>query len=164
MWAGRSSTFKIRRSLGIVLAIFQILNDTIYMKTLKLVLVWSLMLVALLGTSTAKAQADVPGEITTAIRSGSARDLARFFNNTVEIGFDGDKSTYSKTQAEFVLKDFFSKNAPTDLEFNHQGSSDQGQRYAIGTYTTKAGAYRVFVVVKQVNGKYLVDTVDFTKK
>jgi len=122
------------------------------------------MLMVLLGASTANAQADIPGEVKTAIRNGSARDLARYFNNTVEIGFDGDKSTYSKTQAEFVLKDFFSKNTPTNLELNHQGSSDQGQRYAIGTYTTKAGAYRVFVVVKQINGKYLVDTVDFTKK
>lgn len=134
------------------------------MKNIKLVLVWSLLLLGLLEASTAMAQGEMPGEIKTAIRSGSSRDLARLFNNTVEIGFDGDKSTYSKTQAEFVLKDFFSKNAPTGFEFNHQGSSDQGQRYAIGTYTTKAGEYRVFVVVKQANGKYLVDTVDFTKK
>jgi hypothetical protein len=134
------------------------------MKNIKSVLMWVLLLVGLLGTGTVSAQADVPGEIKTAIRNGSSRDLARFFNNTVEIGLDGDKSSYSKTQAEFVLKNFFSKNSPAGFEFDHQGSSDKGQRYAIGTYNSKGGPYRVFVVVKQVNGTYMIDTIDFTKK
>jgi hypothetical protein len=134
------------------------------MKNFKLALIWVLLLVLIVGTGSASAQGDVPAEIKTAIRNGSARDLAQYFNNTVEIGLDGDKSSYSKTQAEFVLKNFFTKNAPTGFEFDHQGSSNQGQRYAIGTYNSKAGSYRVFVVVKQANGSYLIDTIDFTKK
>ncbi|GEO05684.1 hypothetical protein AAE02nite_33480 [Adhaeribacter aerolatus] len=134
------------------------------MKNFKLVLIWVLLLVMMVGTSSASAQGDVPDEIKTAIRNGSSNDLARYFNNTVEIGLDGEKSSYSKTQAEFVLKNFFSKNAPVGFEFDHQGSSNQGQRYAIGTYNSKAGPYRVFVVVKQANGSYLIDTIDFTKK
>jgi hypothetical protein len=134
------------------------------MKNIKLVLVWVLVLAAMLGTHRASAQVEVPGEIKAAIRSGSARDLTRFLNNTVEIGIDGDKSSYSKTQAEFVLKNFFTKNAPTGFDFNHQGGSDKGQRYATGTYTARNATYRVFVVVKQVNGVYLIDTIDFTRK
>ena len=134
------------------------------MKNIKLVLVLLLLTAGFLGAGTANAQTEVPSEIKSAIQTGSSRDLARYFNNTVEIGFDGAKSTYSKTQAEFVLKNFFSKNLPAGFEFDHQGSSDRGQRYAIGTYNTKTGAYRVFVVVKQANGSYLIDTMDFTKK
>lgn len=134
------------------------------MKNFKLVLIWLFLLTGVLGTGTANAQGDVPAEIKTAIRNGSSRDLARYFNNTIEIGLDGEKSSYSKTQAEFVLKSFFTKNTPTGFEFDHQGSSNQGQRYAIGTYNCKAGAYRVFVVVKQANGSYVIDTIDFTKK
>jgi hypothetical protein len=134
------------------------------MKKFRFVLVFVLLLVGFLKTESATAQAEVPGEIKAAIRSGSSRDLARFFNNTVEIGLNSEKSNYSKTQAEFVLKDFFAKNAPMGFEFDHQGSSDKGQRYAIGTYNSKAGPYRVFVVVKQANGTYLIDTIDFTKK
>ncbi|MDB5263382.1 MAG: hypothetical protein JWQ14_2665 [Adhaeribacter sp.] len=134
------------------------------MKNLMLVMIWMLLLVGFVGVGGARAQADVPAEIKTAIRSGSSRDLARYFNNTVEIGLDGEKSSYSKTQAEFVMKSFFAKNAPSGFEFDHQGSSDQGQRYAIGTYNTKGDLYRVFVVVKQANGSYLIDTIDFTKK
>ena len=143
------------------------------MRNIKLVLVWGLLLTAMLGAHLANAQAEpaqaapaveVPAEIKAAIRSGSARDLTRFLNNTVEIGIDGDKSAYSKTQAEFVLKNFFTKNAPTGFDFNHQGGSDKGQRYATGTYTSRNATYRVFVVVKQVNGVYLIDTIDFMRK
>ena len=134
------------------------------MKNIRLVLVLLLLIVGSLGAATANAQTEVPGEIKSAIQAGSSRDIARYFNNTVEIGFDGAKSTYSKTQAEFVLKNFFNKNPSAGFEFDHQGSSDRGQRYAIGTYNTKNGAYRVFVVVKQANGGYLIDTMDFTKK
>jgi hypothetical protein len=134
------------------------------MKNLKLVMIWVLLLVSILGTGFASAQGDVPADIKTAIRNGSSRDLARYFNNTVEIGLDGEKSSYSKTQAEFVMKSFFAKNSPSGFEFDHQGSSDQGQLYAIGTYNSKGGPYRVFVVVKQANGSYLIDTIDFTKK
>ncbi|WP_051359787.1 DUF4783 domain-containing protein [Adhaeribacter aquaticus] len=134
------------------------------MKYLKLVLILGLMLAGILGTETARAQAALPGEIRTAIKNGSSRDLAKFLNSTVEIGLNGDKSPYSKTQAEFVLKDFFSKNPPVGFEFEHQGGSDKGQRYAIGTYNSKTGLHRVFVVVKQVGGVYLIDTIDFTKK
>jgi len=133
------------------------------MKIYKFVLIL-MLLVGVLGISPVSAQAEVPGEIKTAIRNGSSGDLARYFNTTVEIGLDGDKSSYSKTQAEFVLKSFFSKNAPDGFEFDHQGSSDRGQRYAIGTYNSKGVSYRVFVVVKQANGGFLIDTIDFTKK
>lgn len=134
------------------------------MKNIKLVLIWVMLLAGVMGTGSASAQSDVPAEIKMAIRNGSSRDLARYFNNTIEIGLDGEKSSYSKTQAEFVLKSFFTKNVPVGFEFDHQGSSNQGQRYAIGTYNSKGGPYRVFVVVKLANGTYLIDTIDFTKK
>ncbi len=134
------------------------------MKNIKLVLAGLLLVIGFTLPPDLQAQNDVTGGIKTALKTGSSKDLARFFNNTVEIGLDGEKSTYSKTQAEFVVKNFFSKNIPSAFEFDHQGSSDRGQKYAIGTYTSKATAYRVFVVVKQVNGAYVIDNIDFTKK
>ena len=53
---------------------------------------------------------------------------------------------------------------PANFEYLHQGSSNEGQKYAIGKYTSKAGSYRVFVVVKQARGSYRIDTIDFTKE
>ncbi len=99
-----------------------------------------------------------------AIKAGSAKDVARYFNGSVEVGINGDKASYSQAQAEFVLRDFFSKNPSAGFEYLHQGSSNEGQKYAIGKYTSKTGSYRTFVVVKQLGGSYKIDTIDFTKE
>ena len=112
----------------------------------------------------AKAQTEVLQSSNAALRIGSAKELARYFNSMVELGFDGNKSSYSQTQAEFVLKDFFSKNAPVNFEIIHQGASKEGVRYAIGKYSHKGGSYRVYMLIKQVRGQYVIDTIDFTRE
>lgn len=114
--------------------------------------------------NSAVAQGEILNDVKAALSAGSAKELSRNFNSTVEIGFDGNKSNYSKTQAEFVLKDFFSKNAPAGFEYIHQGASREGLKYAIGKYNTANGSYRVYILIKQFKGTYLVDTIDFTKE
>jgi len=118
----------------------------------------------LLGATAAHAQADILGAVRAALRNGSSRELSQYFAATVEIGFDGDKQGYNATQAEIVMKDFFSKNAPSTFEFIHQGQSGEGIPYAIGRYTGRGGTYRVFVKLKPTRGAPLIDTLDFTKE
>lgn len=112
----------------------------------------------------AQAQDDVLNAIRTALSEGNSRDLAQYFNTSVEIGINGSKSTYSQTQAEFVLRDFFSKQAPTGLDRLHNGSSDQGLTYEIMKYKYNGGSYRVMVYIKQFKGVNLIDTIEFTKE
>ncbi len=115
-------------------------------------------------TSQAQAQDDVLNGIRTALRDGSSRELAQYFNTSVEVGINGDKSTYSQTQAEFVLRDFFSKQVPTGLDRLHSGASDQGLTYEIMKYSYNGGSYRVMVYIKQFKGVNLIDTIEFTKE
>ena len=125
------------------------------------------LLLSLEGTALVtpvKAQTEVLQSTNAALRIGSAKELARYFNNMVELGFDGNKSSYSQTQAEFVLKDFFNKNTPTGFEIIHQGASKEGLRYAIGKYSHKGGSYRVYMLLKQNRGTYVIDTIDFTRE
>ncbi len=135
------------------------------MKTIKQVLTL-LLLVTTLGVYAGKvpAQNDVLSGIRAALRNGNSRELAQYFNTSVEVGFDGDKSTYSQTQAEFVLRDFFSKQAPTGLDRLHGGSSGQGLTYEIMKYKHNGGSYRVMVYIKQFKGTNLIDTIEFTKE
>jgi len=134
------------------------------MKNLKHILaVFTLLFaVGLFSVEQVKAQGDVMGEVKNAIKTGSSKDLARNFNTVVELTLDGkDATNYSNTQAEFVMKNFFSKNAPTGFDYSHQGASDKGQRYAIGTYTSKSGSYTVLVRLKETNGRYLIQSLNF---
>ena len=54
---------------------------------------------------------DIIDNIGNAIKSGSSKEVAKFFDSSVEITIQDKESVYSKVQAEMVLKDFFSKNS-----------------------------------------------------
>jgi hypothetical protein len=121
------------------------------MKNLKqFAVVFSLLLIAAFASvDKAVAQGNVMEGVKSAMKAGSSKDLARNFNNMVELTLNGKEATsYSNTQAEFVMKNFFSKNAPIDFTYSHQGASDKGQQYAIGTYSSKGGSYTVLVRLK----------------
>ncbi|MCX2740634.1 DUF4783 domain-containing protein [Pontibacter anaerobius] len=126
---------------------------------------FSMLLVAFLMTAgQAVAQGDAMNNVKQAMKAGSAKDLSRNFGNMVEITLDGAEATsYSSTQAEFVMKNFFSKNAPVDFSVNHNGTSDKGQLYAIGTYSSKGGSYTVLIRMKSSGDKYLIHSMNFIK-
>ena len=110
------------------------------------------------------APADALGAVKAALRGGSSKDIAALFGASVDLGVDGNKQTYSQTQAEFVVRDFFAKNPPVSFEFVHQGASDASTPYAIGRYTTKTGSYRVLVKLKALKAGTVIDNLDFTKE
>lgn len=113
---------------------------------------------------TTYSQSAVINNVRAALKAGSAKELVKSFNNTVELNFDGEKSSYSRTQAEFVLKDFFKKYPPSDFEYIHQGSSQQGLTYVIGKYSFEGGSFRVLMYIKKANDSYLVDLIDFSRE
>ncbi|MEJ8758335.1 DUF4783 domain-containing protein [Pontibacter sp. H259] len=121
------------------------------MKNLKqFAVVFSLLVVVVfLSAGQAVAQGGVMEGVKSAMKAGSSKDLARNFSNVVELTLNGKEATsYSNTQAEFVMKNFFSKNTPVDFTYTHKGSSDKGQEYAIGSFTSKGGNYTVLVRTK----------------
>lgn len=134
------------------------------MKMIKSVLLLVFLTTGWAFSGPARAQSEVLSGIRTALRNGDSRELAEYFNTSVEVGFNGDKSTYSQTQAEFVLRDFFSKQAPTGLDRLHGGSSNQGLTYEIMKYKYTGGSFRVMVYIKQFKGENLIDTIEFTKE
>ncbi len=99
-----------------------------------------------------------------AIKTGSSRELAKYFGDNVEIHFDGERSNYSKSQAEFVLRDFFKKYPPVDFQYVHQGNSGEGLKYAIGKYVISNGSYRIWLLFKKAGTEFYVDTIDFTRE
>lgn len=132
----------------------------------KLMKVWFLVVFCCMvaGVSTADAQNEVINNVRDALKAGSSRELSKYINNTVEISIDGEKASYSRNQAEFVLRDFFNNYPPTGFRYVHQGSSKEGLKYTVGTYSYDRGEFRVFMLIKQFGGSYLVDKIDFNKE
>ena len=107
---------------------------------------------------------DVIDNISIALSSGSAKELTNFFNDVVELKIDGQKENYSKKQAEVIMKNFFSKYPPVRFNKIHNGSSPEGLLYVLGKYSHKDGSHRVYMLIKQLNGEYKIDTFDLTKE
>lgn len=127
---------------------------------------WSFLvvIVALWGSLGAFAQEDVVAQVKETIKAGSAKELVKYFNQSVDVTLDANTQTYSKTQAEFVLRDFFKQHPPSDFSIVHQGSSKGGLPYAIGQYKSNTESYRVFIKIKTVSKAQLVHEISFSKE
>jgi len=110
------------------------------------------------------AQSEVINDLRASLKAGSSKELVKNFNTTVELNFEGQKSNYSRSQAELVLKEFFKKYPPTDFQYIHQGASKQGLTYVIGKYSFDNGSFRVLILIKKFEENYLVDSIDFSRE
>src|SRR5205823_1385917 len=77
-------------------------------------------------------------EVISAMKTGNANQLSKYFDNTVEITLPDKSNSYSKSQAELVLKDFFNTSMVKDFEVLHKGDN-AGSQYCIGTLQTRNG-------------------------
>lgn len=97
-----------------------------------------------------------------AIRTGNSKALAEYFDNTVELKVLNKEGAYSKSQAEAIVKDFFTKNPPKSFAFKFDGpSGGSGAHYAIGTLTTQGGKFRTYVYMKKKADKFYIQELSF---
>ncbi|HMR57110.1 MAG TPA: DUF4783 domain-containing protein [Cyclobacteriaceae bacterium] len=125
---------------------------------------WVYTVVLLLGTLSVKAQGDIFAPMKEALKAGSAKELVKYVNQSVEINVEGEINTYSKAQAEFVLRDFFKKYPVTDFSISHTGSSKSGLQYAIGTYKSNGNQLTVLIRLKQTGTTHLIHEISFVKE
>jgi len=107
---------------------------------------------------------NVVEQVKESIKAGSAKELAKYLNASVDVTIDGKPDTYSKAQAEFVLRDFFKANPPSEFNIIHQGSSKGGQPFAIGQYKSGANTFRVWMKIKVAGNQSLVQEISFVKE
>ena len=125
---------------------------------------WAITIILILAAQLLWAQADIFAPVRDAVKAGSAKEAVKTFNQSLDINLEGEINTYSKTQSEFVLRDFFKKHPPTDFTIVHTGSSKGGLQYAIGNYKSNAETYNVLIRVKQAGNNYLVHEISFVKE
>ena len=127
-------------------------------------LILAVFAVCALFSTKSFAQTDVISQVKETIKAGSAKELSNFLNQTIDVTIDNTVQTYSKTQAEFVFRDFFKQHPATEFTIIHQGSSKGGQPFAIGQYKSGSDTYRVFMKIKTVSNQQLVHEISFVKE
>ncbi len=102
-------------------------------------------------------------EVINAMKTGNSAEIARFFDNTVEINMPGKNNSYSKSQGELVLKDFLNSNIVKNFEVIHKGENS-GSQYCIGTLMTKNGSFRTTIFMKQKGDRQVLQEITFENK
>lgn len=103
---------------------------------------------------------DSMDEVIGALRSGNSSELSKYFDDNVELTLPDKSDSYSKAQAQLIVKDFFGNNGVKGFELKHKGDSPGGH-FCIGTLQTNAGNFRTNVFMKVKNGKELLKEIRF---
>ena len=120
----------------------------------------SLLLGSFLLFSSFSGQRSGIDDVINALKSGNATQLAGYFDDNVELSLPDKSDSYSKAQAQLILKDFFNNNGVKGFELKHKGDGPNGH-FCIGTLQTNAGNFRTNVVMRMKGGKEVVKEIRF---
>lgn len=97
-------------------------------------------------------------DVISAMKSGNASGVTKYFDNYVDITMPDKSSNYSRSQGELILKDFFTNNGVKNFEVKHKGNNDNGD-YCIGTLQTKNGNFRTTVYMRVKGNKQVIQDI-----
>ena len=105
---------------------------------------------------------EVADDVASAIKTGNAANVSKFFSANVDLKILDKEDIYSKAQAELILKDFFAKNPIKSFAIMHKGTSKSGDQFAIGTYETTGGKkFRSYFLFKKEGAGLTIQQLRF---
>jgi len=99
-------------------------------------------------------------DVAIAIRSGNISQLSEYLDNRVDITLPDRSDTYSKSQAEMIIRDFFSTNEVQSFKIKRKGENS-GSEFCIGILKTRNGDFQTTVFMKQKGDKQLLQEIRF---
>ncbi|MFT3948929.1 MAG: DUF4783 domain-containing protein [Agriterribacter sp.] len=99
-------------------------------------------------------------DVASAINAGNAGQLAKYFDGRVDITLQQKTNSYSRNQAEVVLKDFFEGNGVRSFKILHKGASN-GSEFCIGNLQTKNGIFRTTIFMKSRTEQQVLQEIRF---
>ena len=111
-----------------------------------------------------EAQDDPFDPVIKAIEGSDARNLASSFNVTVELILPDNENTYSASQGEMIMKDFFKKYPPDSFTVIQKGTTDPVSMFAIGNYVSGNRHYQVYISMRKEKDIFLIQKIKFEEK
>ena len=107
---------------------------------------------------------DIFAPMEAALKTGSAANLSKYLNQTVDVTFDDAQTTFDRKAAESALEEFFKKNPPSGFDIIHTGASKGGLKFAIGRYTSASTHYSVLMRIRESGNARLIHEISFVKE
>lgn len=96
------------------------------------------------------------------IGAGNAKGLSTHFDSFVQLTIDGREGTYSRKQAEAIMRDFFRQYPPKQFVIDHASDAGDGlTRYAIGTYVSGSKKFRTYVYLNKKGESLYIQELSF---
>ena len=122
------------------------------MKKILYIFSWIILMLPVLSY----AQTDkLPADIALSFKAGNAAELAKHFHTNVELIILEEEDVYSRSQAEQIIRKFFSEHKPSAFKVIFEGGKENS-RYAIGCMQASEKEYRVYFLMKKQDGSPLI--------
>jgi len=123
-----------------------------------LLFIWLLM-----GMSSV-AQEDPFQPVIKAMQDSDARKLSAHFNTAIDLGFPGNENSYSISQAEMIMRDFFRKHPADSFTVTRQGTTNGSSHFIIGDYRSGAKVFQAYILLRQVQERQRIQKIRFEDK
>lgn len=105
----------------------------------------------------------LPYSVLRATQEGDAVGLAESFNSNIELILPTKNGVFSKSQAEYVMADFFKEYPSASFTVIHQGKRESAS-FTIGKYTSANGVFRFTFLSKSSGGAALIHQLRIEKE
>ena len=123
---------------------------------------WILLILGFFTFNQVNAQNNIIDDISLGFANSDQQTIAKYLGNKVEINLFDLSGVYSKAQAEMVLKDFFDKYEVQSFQlFNKNNANGGPSKFAIGNLNTRNGNFRIFFILKELEGAYFIQEMRF---
>jgi Domain of unknown function (DUF4783) len=99
-------------------------------------------------------------DVAVAMRSGNVSQLSGYLDNRVDISLPDKSDTYSKSQAEMIIRDFFMTNRVQSFLVKHKGENG-GSEFCIGILKTSTGDFRTTLFMKLKGDRQMLQELRF---
>lgn len=101
--------------------------------------------------------------VITAISTNSSGELAKYFESSISLNVNGQQGSYSRNQAEIVIRDFFKKNPSKGFTIVYSSETNPSLSSFIGDYLSGEGTFKVFIKVSQQDSNLKIYSLEFVK-
>lgn len=107
-----------------------------------------------------------PGDdIIKAFQSGNATNIAKFFDTNIDLQILSKDSTYSKSQAEQLLKSFFSNNSVSSFKVLHKvNSANDSSESIVGQMMSGGKSYRVHILIGKSGASKVIQELSIRQR
>ncbi|WP_299456668.1 DUF4783 domain-containing protein [uncultured Microscilla sp.] len=119
--------------------------------------------VLLLEGCIAKAENEITDRVKVALTQSNYHMLSRQFTERVSLSINHENFLYSKTQATFVMREFFRQYPPVNFQYLHQGIMKSGRHYTLGTYKSYGKNYSLAILLVPHQKDFLIEKLIFVE-